>query len=303
MPVPSLTRLNASPVSVALPVGVLAVSFAAIFIRLADAPALIIASYRLTIGGAVMGAAAGVAEWRSPAHASVARTVTRGDLPLLAVAAFSLALHFWLWTASLERTSVTSAVVLVTANPLLVAVASRLFLGEQMQRKVLAGIAVAMAGGVVIAVGDASREGELLGDLLAFLGAVTIVGYLLAGRRLRSHVPLLPYTSLVYGGTALLLLAATVVAGDPFTGYTLGTYGAILLLALIPQVLGHSLLVWSLAHVTGTVVAVAVMAEPVIASLLAIPILDEVPNATSVGGGLLILVGIYVAMRPSGERR
>lgn len=220
---------------------------------------------------------------------------------MVAVAALSLALHFWLWTASLERTSVTSAAVLVTANPLLVAVASWLFLGEPMQRKVLAGIAVAMAGGVVIAIGDSSREGELLGDLLAFLGAVSIVGYLLAGRRLRSHVSLLPYTSLVYGGTAVLLLAATLVAGEPFTGYTRGTYGAILLLALIPQVVGHSLLNWSLAHVTGTVVAVAVMAEPVIASLLAIPILDETPNVTSVSGGLLILTGIYVTMRPSRE--
>ena len=183
-----MTRPGTPPVSVALPVGVLAVSFAAIFIRLADAPALIIASYRLTIGGAVMGTAAGVAGWRSPAHVTLRRTVAKGDLPLLAVAALSLALHFWLWTASLERTSVTSAVVLVTANPLLVAVASRLFLGEPMQRKVLAGIAVAMAGGVVIAVGDASREGELLGDLLAFLGAITIVGYLLAGRRLRGRL-------------------------------------------------------------------------------------------------------------------
>ena len=176
-----MTRPGTPPVSVALPVGVLAVSFAAIFIRLADAPALIIASYRLTIGGAVMGTAAGVAGWRSPAHVTLRRTVAKGDLPLLAVAALSLALHFWLWTASLERTSVTSAVVLV-------AVASRLFLGEPMQRKVLAGIAVAMAGGVVIAVGDASREGELLGDLLAFLGAITIVGYLLAGRRLRGRL-------------------------------------------------------------------------------------------------------------------
>ena len=298
-----MTRLGAPQVSVALPVGVLAVSFAAIFIRLADAPALIIASYRLTIGGVVMGAAAGVAEWRSPAHASVARTVTRRDLPLLAVAALSLALHFWLWTASLERTSVTSSVVLVTANPLLVAVASRLLLGEPMRRKVLAGIAVAMAGGAVIGFGDASRDGELLGDLLAFLGAVSIVGYLLAGRRLRGRLSLLQYTAPVYSGTAVLLLAATLVAGEPFTGYTLGTYGAILLLALIPQVVGHSLLNWSLAHVTGTVVAIAVMAEPVIASLLAIAILDEVPNATSAVGGLLVLAGIYVAMRPSGEQR
>ena len=159
----------------------------------------------------MMGTAAGVAGWRSPAHVTLRRTVAKGDLLaagrrrdstlLIAAASRWHSTSVWLWTASLERTSVTSAVAgwrspahvtlrrtVAKGDPLLVAVASRLFLGEPMQRKVLAGIAVAMAGGVVIAVGDASREGELLGDLLAFLGAITIVGYLLAGRRLRGRL-------------------------------------------------------------------------------------------------------------------
>ena len=287
----------------ALAVGVVSVSFAAIFIRLADAPPPVIASYRLSIGAGVMIALATGTRLRAPARIAPAPRLTRRDVLLLGVASTSLALHFLFWIASLERTSVTSAVVLVTANPLLVAVASRLLLGEPIHRKVVAGIAVGLVGGLVLAAGDAGREGELLGDLLAFLGAVSIIGYLLAGRRLRTHVPVLRYTSLVYSGTAVLLVAAALVARDPFTGYTLGTYGAMVLLALVPQVLGHSLFNWSLAHVTGTAIAVAVMAEPVIASLLAVPILGEIPNATSVGGGVLILAGIYLALRPANMRR
>ena len=283
--------------------GVVSVSFAAIFIRLADAPPLIIASYRLSIGAGVMVALATGTRLRAPARIASAPRLTRRDALLLGVASLCLALHFLFWIASLDRTSVTSAVVLVTANPLLVAVASRLLLSEPIQRKVLAGIAVGLVGGLVLAAGDAGREGELLGDLLAFLGAISIVGYLLAGRRLRTHVPVLQYTSLVYSGTAILLVAGALVAREPFTGYTLGTYGAMVLLALIPQVLGHSLFNWSLAHVTGTAVAIAVMAEPVIASLLAIPILGETPNATSVGGGVLILGGIYLALRPRNVQR
>ena len=294
-----LTRLGIPPVNLALPVGVVAVSFAAILIRLADAPPLVIASYRLSIGAGVMVAVAAGARWRSRAHVTSASRLTWRDAPLLGVASVCLALHFGFWIASLDYTSVTSSVVLVTANPLLVAMASRLLLGEPMRRRVLAGVGVGLVGGLIIAVGDADRKGELFGDLLAFLGAVTIVGYLLAGRRLRTHVPALSYVSVVYSGTAVLLVAAALLAGEPFTGYTLGTYGAMVLLALIPQVLGHSLFNWSLAHVTGTAVAVAVMAEPVIASILAIPILGELPNATSMGGGILILAGIYLAMRPA----
>ena len=240
---------------------------------------------------------------RAPARTVHVPRLTRRDIPLLGIASLSLALHFTFWTASLDHTSVTSSAVLVTANPLLVAVASRLLLGEPIQRKILAGIAVGLVGGLVLAAGDAGREGELLGDLLAFLGAISIVGYLLAGRQLRTHVPVLQYTSLVYSGTAILLVAAALVARDTFTGYTLGTYGAMVLLALIPQVLGHSLLNWSLAHVTGTAVAIAVMAEPVITSLLALPILGETPNASSIGGGVLILGGIYLALRPRHVQR
>lgn len=287
-------RLSRSPVSLALPCGVVAVSFAAIFIRLADAPPLVIASYRLLIGAGVMTAAASGERLRSRKRSSL----TSRDIPLLSISCICLALHFGFWTASLDYTSVTSSVVLVTANPILVAIASRLLLQEQLKRRALAGIATGIIGGLIVGIGDAGREGELMGDLLAFLGAVATVGYLLAGRRLRTHVPVLQYTSVVYSGTAVLLVAATLVTGDSFRGYSQETYMAILLLALIPQVIGHSLFNWSLGHVTGTVVAVATMAEPVITSLLAIPILGELPNGSSVLGGACILAGIYLALRP-----
>ena len=147
-------------------------------------------------------------------------------------------------------------------------------------------------------VGDArGGESEVLGDLLAFAGAVAIVGYMLAGRRLRRHVPALTYNSAVYSVTAVILLIAAILAGDPFTGYTPQTYLWLVMVALVPQVIGHSLLNWSLAHVTATAVAIAVMAEPVIATVAAVIILGEAPPLTSVLGGGLILFGIYVAMK------
>lgn len=288
---------NTRTVYLSLIVGVVAVSFAAIFIRLADAPPLVIASYRLTIAAVVM-AGLGAGSWLRSGRVAPTR-LTRKDVLLLGVSSASLALHFWAWILSLEYTSVASSVVLVTTSPFIVAVASRVLFKEALYPYTLVGIAVGIVGGVVIALGDASGEGNLLGDLLAFGGAVAIVGYMLTGRTLRRHMPAITYNTWVYTGTAVMLLVAATVAGGPFTGFTSETYLWMVMLALVPQVIGHSLLNWSLAHVTATAVTIAVMAEPVIATALAIPILGETPPWTSVLGGVLVLSGIYVALRNS----
>ena len=282
----------------ALSVGVVAVSFAAIFIRLADAPAVTIAAYRMVIAAAVMVALAGGAWWRGGLKA--AHGLSRRDFPLPGFSSLCLALHFWFWITSLDYTTVASSVVLVTTSPFIVAVASRMLWGEALHRHTLIGIAIGVAGGVAIALGDAGDGGELWGDLLAFLGSIAVVGYVLAGRRLRAYMPVLTYTGVVYTGAALLLVIAAIAAGGPFAGYTTETYVMLVLLAVVPQVIGHSLLNWSLAHVTATAVAISVMAEPVIATVAAVPILGETPPLTSLAGGALILAGIYVAMRPRG---
>ena len=278
-----------------LSVGVVAVSFATIFIRLADAPALTIAAYRMAISAPVMLALAGGQSLRS--GGGLLPGLNLKDLPL------GLATHFWVWTISLEHTSVASSVVLVTTSPFMVAVASRIIWGEALPRHTMVGIAVGMVGGAVLALGDLNREGDLFGDAMAFLGGTAVVGYILAGRGLRARMPALTYNTTVYAGTAALLLIAAVATGAPFSGFTAGTYAMLLLVALVPQVIGHSLLNWSLAHVTATAVAISVMAEPVLTTAAAIPILREVPPATSVAGGALVLAGIYAAMRPRGREQ
>ena len=79
-------------------------------------------------------------------------------------------------------------------------------------------------------------------------------------------------------------------------------YGWLVLLALLPQVVGHSTLNWSLGYLPATLVATAVMAEPVGASLLAWAVLDEAPPVTSVAGGALVLVGVFTTLVGSRPR-
>ncbi len=270
--------------------GVLAVSSAAVIIRLADAPALTVASLRLVLASLVM---VPLALWCGGKQAHWIRR----DVALGGLAAIFLAAHFASWIASLGHTSVASSVVLVTATPLMVSVASWALFRERVSARVGAGIALGIAGGAVIALGDWDRGTTgLRGDALALLGAASITGYYLVGRTMSGRVPLLSYLALVYSGAAVLLLTAAVATGAPLRGLPATTYGWIALLAIGPQLLGHSLINWSLGRLNATVVSLAVTAEPVIATALAALVLSEPPPLTSVLGGAAILGGVWVAV-------
>ena len=285
---------HAKPTAVylGLAVGVVAISFAAVLIRLAEAPFLVVAAFRMGLASLVLVPTAIVHSRGRLPHTS------RRELLLTVASAVCLALHFAFWIASLSYTSVASSVVLVTTSPIMVAFVSHFLVKERVTRNVVLGVGLAFAGSLVLGWGDL-RIGteELYGDLLAFLGAIAAAGYLLLGRQVRSRMSLLPYISIVYTGAAVLLLASVTVAGDSFVGYSAETYLMLALVALVPQVLGHSSLNWALGYVSATLVAVSLMAEPVGATLLAWLILDETPPLTSVLGGIPILAGVYLALR------
>ena len=274
--------------------GVAAVSCAAVLIRLADAPALTIVAYRLTLASLVLAPLA-VSRGRSGL-----RSLTFSQAMWCAGSAIVLALHFVAWTASLEHTSVTSSVVLVTTSPLLIAAVSYVAYRERVTAHLAGGIALGLAGSLVIAVGDrAAGERELFGDLLALVGAVGAAAYFLIGRKVRREMSNVSYIAIVYPTSAVLLLAAVAATGAPMTGYSSFTYVILALMALGPQLLGHSSLNWALGHLSATLVAVAVMAEPVGATILAWLVLGEAPPPASVAGGGLVLTGVYLAFRRS----
>ena len=280
---------------VILALGVVSVSFAAIFIRLAEAPPLVIAAYRLSLASLVIAPAAWIRSGQE------LRGLSRKDVLLAVLSGAFLALHFGLWIASLSYTSVASSVVLVTANPIFVAIASYLFFRERLGRHVVAGIVVCLAGAVLIGYGNWQLGPQpLLGGVLALLGALAVAGYLLIGRRLRRHMGILSYAALTYSSAAVLLLLATLAFRHPLLGYSPNTYLMLVLLAAVPQLLGHTSLNWSLRFVSATLVTVAVLGEPVLATALAFAILEEVPTITEVVGAVLILGGIFFAFRRGG---
>ena len=292
----------------AIVIAILAVSTASIFVRFAqrEAPSIVIAALRL--GFAVVA----IAPFAITRYRSELRALTRHELLLGALSGGCLAIHFAAWITSLEYTSIVSSVVLVSTAPLWVALFSPLFLKEPLIRPVLIGMLLALLGGATIALGDSCQidhglvcpsfsgflRGEaLLGNFLALVGAWSLAGYLMIGRRLRSGMSLVPYIFVVYGVAAAALFAAMFASGQRPAGFSGMTYVWILLLALLPQLIGHSTFNWILRHVPATVVAITTLGEPIGASMLAYFILKEIPASLTIFGGFLILAGIYISSR------
>ena len=281
--------------SIVLLVGIIAVSASSIFIRNAQtaAPSLVIAAYRMTIASLVV---VPVALWR---HQNELRKLRATEWLLAAASGAFLALHFAAWVTSLEYTSVTSSVVLDATSPMWVAIGSWLLLRERLTRPVIFGLIVAVAGSLVIGLGDmtqATSSTSLLGNSLALVGALMVTGYWLIGRRVRGSLSLVPYVAIVYSMATVVLLIMVAGARQPLTGYDTTTYVWLVLLALVPQLVGHSSFNWALARLPAVFVAVATLGEPIGATVLAYFLLGESPTTIRMFGAALVLAGIAVTM-------
>jgi drug/metabolite transporter (DMT)-like permease len=275
---------------------VLAVSSAAVLISLARAegvPALAIAALRMSIAALV------VVPFALAGRREEIRRLKPPDVLLAVGSGILLAMHFGFWISSLDHTSVMSSVVLVSTNPVFVGLASALLLREKPSRGTVMGIAVAVLGGAVVGLADLGPSGgaSLRGDALALLGALSVSGYLLIGRRLRRSMSVSLYVALVYLTAAVALLALVGITSTRIAGFPLRGYLWVLLLAAGPQLLGHTSYNWALKYVSATFVTVTLLAEPIGATLLAIPVLGQVPTPIRLAGGVLILAGVFLAAR------
>ena len=282
--------------TVALPavaVGVLAVSAAAIFIRLAEAPAIALAFWRCALGAAVLVPPAIVRRDRFPRGRELYVGVASG---------VALGAHFGFWISSLDYTSVAASVVLVSTQPVFVAILAYLLFGERTSPLSFAGILVALAGTAIIAVDGTVGSAALLGNALALVGAVTVAIYVLIGRSSRTTggIGVLPYSIVVYSAAALTLLAAAIPFEVRLWGYSGETWFWIWAITLGPQIMGHTVFNWALRYVEASIISGTILAEPVVSALLAWLILSETPGVLTILGGAVVLAGLFFLL--SGRR-
>jgi drug/metabolite transporter (DMT)-like permease len=264
--------------------GVISASVSAILIRYADGAEPLAISFWRCAGGALV---------LLPFARSGLRTLNARAWGMPAVAGAFLAVHFATWITSLELTTVASSVLLVSTTPIFATLGAWLLLKEHVQARGWGGVLLAFSGTVLVAGGDLSGS-SLDGNLLALIGGATAGGYVLAGRRARQVVGILEYAVIAYTVAGIVLFIACAAGGVELWGYDAATWWAIVGILVGPQLLGHTMINFVLKDIDVTTVSVSIMAEPVIATVLAFLLFDEVPPALLYLGGAAILAGIYL---------
>jgi drug/metabolite transporter (DMT)-like permease len=270
-------------------IGVISVSMSAIFVKLADADAGVIAFYRMLFSVLIM------APFFLSKYTSEIKRLSNRDWIFSSIAGIFLAFHFILWFESLNYTSVASSTVLVTLQPIFAFIGTFYFFKERLSFKTILSGLIAIAGSVLISWGDFKISGTALyGDMLALIACALVTAYLLFGQDVRKRLSLVTYTFVVYGVTTITLFFYVLLKGESFGPYPSVDWLWFLLLAIIPNLLGHTLFNWSLKYISTNVISIAILFEPVGATVLAFYIFKEYLIPSQIIGGIVVIIGIML---------
>lgn len=278
-------------------VGVLAISSASILIRIADAPPLSIAAYRVTLASLLL------ACWRL-GHRKAAPVKRSGAaLAATGISGLFLAFHFAFWITSLTMTSIASSVTLVSTTPFFVTLIAWRFLRERFRPRFLAGILLTLVGSGAIAGLDSRLSGTAVrGDLLALLGALMAAGYFVSGKIARERLSLSDYALGSYGMASLTLICLCLLTGQTLVGFSGKTYTALFFLALVPQLIGHTTFNWTLKFLSPATVSVLILGEPIGATILGHVILRESTDVSKALGLAVLGAGILLCAQCAPQR-
>ena len=277
-----------SRIYLAIFLAVACMSTSSIIIKSTDAPAIIIAFYRVVFTTAIAFFIGNRAVINST------RQISRRDWYYVIGAGVFLALHFAFWNTSLSYTSVSSSVLFTNLQVIFVMIFSILFLKEKLNSLATAGIITALLGSILIVSGDLGA-GKLFGDMLALASGLFIAIYYIIGRNVRSRIDAVSYTCFTAGVAIFVLWLIALLGKLNMTGYPPKVWFMFFLLALTAGICGHLVLNWALKYVKAPVVSVSILGESVGATILAYFIFGEYLLWYQIAGGLLILIGSYTA--------
>ncbi|MDU4697061.1 MAG: DMT family transporter [Paenibacillus sp.] len=272
-------------------IGIIAISFSSIFIRWSNADVSVIAMYRMYLTNLLMLPLL----WSY--RGEIAR-LTRKQWGRLLFSGLMLGLHFLLWMGSLRLTTVASSTVILTLEPIIVMFGSFFLFGAKINKAMIFGVSLALIGSIAIGSGDFALSGQAVtGDLLSLLGTVAVAVHILVGKQLLQTISAFVYNFLVFAVAGTSMAVYNVAAGIRFTGYEPREWGIFLLLAIVPTLFGHYLFNWLMKYLSASAVSMAVLGEPVFASLLAWMLLKESLTPLQLSAGALILCGVWIFIR------
>lgn len=272
-------------------IGVMALSASAIFVKLANAPSSIMAFYRIFISFWFIF----IITMSKKTTREEIFSLTKKEIILGLISGISLALHYFLWFHSLNLTSVASATVIVTLQPLFAFVAGYFFFKERYTKLAVSGFIIAVIGSIIIGWGDFQLSGKaLIGDLISFISAGFISNYFIIGQYTRRRLSAFSWISLTYFFAFVFLGILSYIMHIPFTGYSTKTWFNILGLTLISTMLGQMVFTWLLKYFSATVISMTILGEAVGTCILGYFILHETVSLQQFVGIIVILLGIGI---------
>lgn len=193
-----------------------------------------------------------------------------------------------------------SVSVLVTTSPLFIAVLGFVFLRERLKGRTVAAIVVAVAGATLIGLGDPGGESfpqAWVGNTLALTAALLVAVYMLIGRAVRQRTSFLAYLFPLYTATALTCLAAALIRGVPLA-QPWPIIALCFAMGLISSVIGHGSINYAVKFFPAAILGLLTLAEPVIASGIALVLFAEVPGPVALVGMAIVLSSLVVVFLP-----
>ena len=273
---------------IALTTGILALSMTAMFVRWADAPATITGFFRLLISSLILFP---IFFWRNKKN----KRVTRLNLVFPILGGLFTAFDLAFWNSSVLFTTASNATLLGNTAPIWVALVTIFIFRHKLPKGFWLGLTLALGGAALVLGNDFIIHPRLgRGDLLALASGFFYAGYLLSTQRGRESLDPLSYITIMVISASFFSLIINIVLGYQFSGYSQQTWLIFLILALVSQILGYMSVSFALGHLPASVVAPTMIGQPILTTILAIPLLGEIPQSIQLVGGLITLTGIYL---------
>ncbi|HLR26066.1 MAG TPA: DMT family transporter [Fodinibius sp.] len=282
----------------ALVAGLTAFGFAPILVRLApDTSPFVLVVYRTVFAVLIL-----LPVWLAMGNRK-GLWLANGETPWIMLSGVCLGLHFTCWLASLYYTSVASASVLVTIHPIIMILVERLWFKKSFVRTTWIGVLMAFGGSLLLGFSDSQIDqayaDPLFGNMLAVIAALIFVIYLLIGQQLRKRRSWIDYVFPVYLYAAAATVVVAFIFGENLLDISVAGLWVGAGLAFGPQVMGHGSMNYAIKYISPTLLSTLILAEPLLASVMAYFFFAEQPPVGSIVGMVFILVGISLTWRRS----
>jgi len=281
--------MEKTPSKYLLLAGTIFTSLSSIIIRFSEAPALVISAYRMLFTCLMLFLPVMIN------NKDEFQTISKKDFIMCIFSGIFLALHYASWISSIHMTTIANSTVLVACSPMFVALANYFIVKEKFTYKMIAGIVMSLAGTIIIAMGSSggAKSSMMIGNTLAFLGAIFVAGYLVIGGIVRKNVSAGAYVFIVYLVCAIILFLMCFVTGTPIYPYPAREFLLFIALAFFCSILGHTIYNYLVKYISSTLISVSTLSEPIFASIMAMLFFKEIPSLYTLAGGIIIIAGIF----------